>query len=467
DVLRNEWKFEGVTISDYDSLHQVIAHGVCESDYEAAKRGIDAGLDIEMASNCYVKHAKKLLEQKEIDENQIDEAVYRILKLKDELGLFDDPFKGANIEKEKELVRHPSHLKLAKEIATECAVLLKNLDVLPLNKQLKIALVGPYATSTYTNGSWSWHGNNTLNPSLESALKAQGVKVNFVCHDVTPDSLSEHELSKLKDVDLILCAIGEGMHDSGEARSKSILNIPNHQNKWIELSKQLNKKVVTILYHGRPLILDEIDSSDAILDVWFLGSQANEAIAELLIGKANPSGKLTMSYPRNEGQIPIYYNHLSTGRPKIEGVHNEFVSYYLDVSNTPKYPFGYGLSYSSFKYIDLVLSKSTIKPHETLTANVTIKNDSDTAGYEIIQLYIKDHFAQIARPIMELKQFKKVWFEPHEVKNIVFDMTLDDLMYINNENKKVYECGTFSIMIGTHSRAYLEKTFSLMKEDSR
>ena len=465
DILRDEWNFKGVTISDYDSLHQIIAHGVSENDYEAAKKGIHAGLDIEMASNCYVKHAKKLLDHHEIDIKQIDEAVLRILELKEELGLFNDPYKGASIEKEKEIVYQKSHRDMAKKIASECAVLLKNDGVLPLPKGLKIALVGPYATSTYTNGPWSWHGHNELNQSLESSLKSSGVNVIYVNEHMTSENLKDDDLLKINEADVVIVAIGEKMYESGEARSKSILDIPYHQASWINRLKEFNKKTVTVLYNGRPLILDDIDTSDAILETWFLGSEANPAIADLLLGISNPSGKLTMSFPRNVGQIPIYYNHLNTGRPKIEGIHNEFVSYYLDVEKTPKYPFGYGLSYANFIYKNLEVSHTIMHINDIIEVSVDIHNDSPFAGYEIVQLYIKDHVAEIARPIIELKQFKKIWFNAHKEKRITFILSLDDLTYINASNKVVYEYGTFSIMVGPKSNKYLETVITLMKEE--
>ncbi|MDX9692391.1 MAG: glycoside hydrolase family 3 N-terminal domain-containing protein [Acholeplasmataceae bacterium] len=464
EVLRDMWKFEGVTISDYDSLHQIIAHGVADSDKEAARQGIRAGLDIEMASNCYVKHVKELIKENDIDEKDIDLSVYRILKLKEELGLFENPYKGANQIKELELVRSKIHLDQAKKIALECAVLLKNDHVLPLNKKQKIALVGEYSTSKNTNGPWSWHGNNQLNVSLLDALKDYDAEIFYVNDHVVSSDINEQDEKKIKEADIVLVAIGEHINESGEAHSKSLLNIPRNQSSWVHLAKKLNKKVVTILYNGRPLILDDISCSDAILETWFLGSEANHAIAELLLGIANPSGKLTMSFPRNEGQIPIYYNHLNTGRPKEEGINNEFVSYYLDVENSPKYPFGYGLSYSNFNYQKLNISNDTLHENQTLKAEVQIKNDSHIPGYETVQLYIRDHFAKISRPTKELKQFAKVWFEAFEVKHITFEISMDDLVYTDYHNNKVFEHGTFSVMIGTNASQYLEKTFDLQKE---
>ena len=461
EVLRDQWKFEGVTISDYDSLHQIIAHGVADDDKEAALMGIKAGLDIEMASSCYTKHLKSLVEEKTISIKEIDDAVLRILQLKEKLGLFDNPFKGASIEKEKLLVRHPNHIETAKRIALECAVLLKNENVLPLTKHQKIALVGPYSKSTSTNGPWSWHGHHSLNTTLYDALIETDIDI-LTCHDsYTPEHLSDADLHLLNEVDLWVVAIGEDIKESGEAHSKTMLHIPHQQAAWVHLAKKMKKKVVSVLYNGRPLILSEIELSDAILETWFLGSQANEAIAQLLCGIENPSGKLSMTFPRQVGQIPIYYDYLNTGRPKEEGIYNEFVSYYIDEKNSPYYPFGFGLSYSSFIYKDLKLSQHHMYLNDKINVTIIIKNDSLVPGYEIIQLYIKDHKGLISRPVKELKQFKKVYFNAHEEKQISFEITLKDLTYINSNNQETYEKGKFSVMVGQNSERYLLQDFVL------
>lgn len=461
DVLRNQWKFDGITISDYDSLHQIIAHGVAEDDKEAAYLGIKAGLDIEMASSCYTKYLKELVQNNQVSIDEINQAVLRILKLKEKLGLFENPYKGASIEKEKMLVRHPNHLQAAKKIALECAVLLKNDHILPLNKHQKIAIVGPYAHSTSTNGPWSWHGNHQLNTTLFQAFINYQIEVTFSDASFTPQHLSKHDLEQLNQADVFIVAIGEDAKESGEAHSKTMLSIPNEQAKWVHLAKQMNKKVVTVLYNGRPLLLQDIESSDAILESWFLGSQANEAIVDLLLGIENPSGKLSMTFPRQVGQIPIYYDYLQTGRPKEEGIYNEFVSYYIDEKNSPLFPFGFGLSYANFVYKDLKLNRSTMNSHENIKAIITIENDSSFSGNEVIQLYIKDHKARISRPIMELKQFQKIHFKAHEVKEVVFEISIKDLTYINSLGEEVFEPGKFSVMIGKNSIDYIKEDFIL------
>ena len=461
DILRDQWKFNGLTISDYDSLHQVITHGVAENDEEAAKLGIKAGLDIEMASSCYIKHLKQLVLDQKVDTKLIDEAVMRILQLKKDLGLFENPFKGADLELEKTLVHSLRHLEKAKDIAQESAVLLKNDQVLPLKPQCKIALVGPYSKSKLTNGPWSWHGKNELNKSLEESFIENGYDLVYVSDLDTPD-INQKDLDHIKTADIIIIAIGEHFRESGEAHCRSIIDIPRQQEKWVYLANELKIKSVTLLYNGRPLILEPILSSDAILETWFLGSMASDAIVELLSGKKNPSGKLTMSFPRNGGQIPIYYDHLNTGRPKIDGIQNEFVSYYLDVKNTPLFPFGYGLSYSNFIYQSIELSSQKMTDKDSIKIFVKIENQSDFSGYEIIQLYIKDHVARLSRPLLELKDFKKIWFEAHQSKVIEMNITIDQLTYRTQNNELVYDKGKFSVMIGSNSTNYIEKTLLLV-----
>ncbi len=463
DVLRKTWKFQGVTISDYDSLHQVIAHGCAKDDYEAAYRGISAGLDIEMASLCYVNHLKTIISEGKISCDLLDEAVERVLTLKNDLGLFENPFKGADPNLAKALVRSEKHLDFSRKVAHESMVLLKNDGILPL-KQQKVALLGLYATSRETNGPWSWHGKNDLNASLEEALIAAGIQVCYVQRQEDPNQIPKEDYPMIESADVIVIAIGEHTKQSGEAHSRSILEIPFEQDKLIHDAQRFNKPIVTLLYNGRPLILESIQSSNAILETWFSGSMGNHAIADLLNGNINPSGKLTMSFPRNVGQIPIYYNHLNTGRPQVLGVQNEYVSYYLDVSNQPLYPFGYGLSYSNFKYQSIQLSKNQMTKNETLSLEVQITNDSDRGGYEVVQLYLRDVVAYISRPVMELKGFKKIWFSPHETKVVSFDIHHDMLSYRNEYGEDVFEYGTFKAMVGSDSLHVLSTDFDFVKE---
>ncbi|KFZ26696.1 MAG: Periplasmic beta-glucosidase precursor [Candidatus Izimaplasma bacterium HR2] len=462
DVLRNQLNFNGVTITDYDGLNQVIAHRVAHDQREAAIQGVEAKIDIEMASSCYMKNIEKLIETSIINENDINAAVGRILSFKNELGLFDNPYGHANIDDEKRLIKSKEHLAKAKEIAQECAVLLKNeSNILPLSNNSKVAVVGPYATSKSTNGVWSWKGSINDNISLSEALINQGVDVVYI----NGENPLPTDIDMLREIDIVICALGEDIEKTGEAKSIVNLELPLFQVEWIKLAKILKKKVVTVLYNGRPLVLNNIDQSDAILEAWYLGSKSNEALTDLLIGKINPSGKLTMSFPRHEGQIPIYYNHLTTGRPFNKDVHNIYTSFYLDCERTPKYPFGYGLSYSKFEYENMIMSDKEIYLDESITASITITNKSNVAGYEIVQLYIQDEVSKIARPEKELKGFKKILIQPYETKTVKFNICIKDLSYINSLGETKYEYGRFIIMIGSNSNN-VQKKYIFFKENN-
>lgn len=464
-VLRDLWKFDGVTISDYDSLHQILEHGVAEDDSEAARLGIEAGLDIEMASLCYANHLKHHIESGKVDMKLLDEAVYRVLKLKEELGLFDDPYKGASVEREQTWVRCQEHLDLAKQAALESAVLLKNSGVLPMKNTQKVAIVGPYANTRHTNGPWSWHGNHALNNDLETALKHLGIDVTFVS-DKRLDDYDDHDLSSLSKVDLILFALGEHERESGEAHNRSDIRLPRQQEAYLSLAKRVMKPSVVVLYHGRPLDLSNIQDADAILDAYFLGSMANDAIAELLTGKVSPSGKLTMTYPKSIGQVPIYYNRLNTGRPKIKGVDNEYTGYYLDIDNDPLYPFGFGLSYANFVYGKMSLSSDHLSMDGSLEVTVDVRNDSDIDAYETVQLYIRDLVASISRPVKELKGFQKQSIKAHQTVTFSFHLKPDDLAFMNESGEKIIEPGRFQVMIGRHSDDVETRIFTLLEEDS-
>lgn len=451
DILRDQWGFKGITISDYDSLHQVVTHGVAKDAKEAALRAIDAGLDIEMASTCYNNHLKTLLDEKKIDEKQINEAVYRVLKLKDELGLFDDPYSGADPIREKEVVLCHKHLELAEKAALESMVLLKNEEnILPLKKELHYVILGPYADTIKTNGPWFGHGNNEINQKLSDQLTKLGIKIDFVKSSIAPE-YNMSEMKMIKQADQIILALGEDEHESGEAHSKVDINLPREQDKFITFAQELKKEVITVLYHGRPFVLTNILSSKAILDVFYLGSRANEAIAKILTGIANPSGKLPMTYPRHGGQIPIYYNHLNTGRPHKKNAHHAYTSFYLDEENEPLFPFGFGMSYAKFEYSNLKASQSEMHINDKITVSIDVSNLSEISGYETIQLYVRDLVSYYARPVKELKGFKKVWFEAREKRNVQFEISKNDLCYYNPKGETLIECGEFEIMVGANS----------------
>ncbi|MBI9010340.1 MAG: glycoside hydrolase family 3 C-terminal domain-containing protein [Tenericutes bacterium] len=460
-ILRDKWHCNAVTISDFDSLRQIITHGVAKDTEEVAYKGITNGLDIEMASSTYANHLEDLINRSLVDIKLLDEAVLRILDLKKDLGLFDNPYKGVD-EIEDNNILTKDNLNKTLETAYESMVLLENDGVLPLNKNVKIALIGPYATSRSIIGPWSWHGSRDTHKCLEEVLRDNLV---FCKDEEDVSKYTESDLEKIKQADVVILAIGEPDWLSGEAHSRTDITIPNNQDRLLTISKELGIPSVVLLFNGRPLIIDSIKSSNALLECWFLGSESSTAIKDVLFGKINPSGKLPMTFPRSVGQIPIYYNHLNTGRPYLgENDHNQYVSKYLDSPNTPLYSFGYGLSYCKFEYSNLQLTKNTMNPKESITASVEVKNNSDYAGYEVVQLYIKDHFARISRPVKELKNFKKIHFLANEKKIIDFIISIKDLTYITETDNEVYDSGSFSVMIGGSSDHTLIKDLELVKE---
>ncbi|MCR3906623.1 MAG: glycoside hydrolase family 3 C-terminal domain-containing protein [Tenericutes bacterium] len=455
-VLRDQWKSDAVTISDYDSLKQVLDHGCAENEKDAAYRAIQAGLDIEMASVCYVNYLEELIDEGIVDIKKLDEAVLRVLQLKKDLGLFEDSFKGASIDREKELVRSKEHLKISKKVALESAVLLKNEQTLPLNKKQKIALIGPYAKSKSTNGPWSWHGKIEHNLSLEEVFSNNNINLTFVSDAENIDQLSQQNITQIEASEVVVLALGEDARLSGEAHSRSDIKLPNHQDTLVKLARSLNKEVVVILFNGRPLDLSNIMDSNAILETWFLGSRATEAIFDLIYGHANPSGKLPMSFPRTVGQIPVYYNHLNTGRPLTDNNQNyEYLSRFLDVENTPLFSFGHGLSYASFKYSDLEISQIEFDIDTTLRLSINVTNESQIPGHEVVQLYIRDHVAKISRPVKELKKFKKIWLEGKQTQTVVFELDIHDLSYFDSNGNETYDSGKFTIMVGSNSQETL------------
>lgn len=459
-VLKEKWQSKSIVISDYDSLTQVIDHGAAENQKEAALKGIKAGLDIEMASSVYMNHLTELIEEGTVKESEIDEIVGKIIDFKIKIGLFDNPYSGANQALESEICLSEEHINLAKEAALESVVLLENKDVLPLKKKQSIALVGPFAKSRKLIGPWSWHGRNDLHKTLEETLKENLV---FVSEKVNFSEYTAEEIKQIKKADVLIMALGEDESLSGEAHSRSNIHLPNNQEDFYQNFRKIIDKVVVLVFGGRPLILSEFKDVDAMMMCWFLGSSSSEAIKELLYGEANPSGKLPMSFPRNIGQIPIYYNHFNTGRPFDPISKNMYLSKYLDVANTPLYPFGYGLSYSNFIYEDISISKDTMKANETLKVSVKVKNSSNLSGKEVIQLYIRDYVAEIVRPVKELKKIKKIHFLPQETKIIDFELNYDDLTYFDCEGNLQLESGKIGVFVGGSSDKTLNMDFYFVK----
>ncbi|MFA7376207.1 MAG: glycoside hydrolase family 3 N-terminal domain-containing protein [Acholeplasmataceae bacterium] len=460
EVLRDQYQFDGVVISDYDSLKETIEHGTSKDEKDAARQGIIAGLDIEMATAAYFRNLPALIQENKVDIALIDEAVLRVLELKRDLGLFDNPYKGASVTKAKQLVLSEAHKKASLEVALESAVLLKNDGgTLPLKKEMKIALLGNYATSKDTIGPWSWHGNPSDNNSLDDVLNgyAASLYVN--------DTLEAHLLDEtsINDSDILVVAIGESRRESGEAHSKTNIKLSNQQERFINDLKQFNKKIVLVLFNGRPLDLSGvIDQSNAILETFFLGTCSSEAIAMLLYNEKNPSGKLPMSFPRNVGQVPIYYNYLNTGRPfKNDG--NEYTSFYLDEKNDPLFSFGYGLSYSQFEFSNLIVKNAVFYKGETFQFSIDVTNTSAFDGYEVVQVYLRDMVAEVSRPVKELKAFNKVFVKKNETVTLEFVLDDEAFSYVHRDLSFKSDAGDFILYVGNSSTSTLETKIT-MKE---
>lgn len=487
DLFRKEFGFKGIVISDYGAIEETIAHGTSKNEKEAALKAINAGVDIDMMSRIYANYLKEVcLENKEI-ENKVNESVLRILNLKNKLGLFENPYGNIDEEKEKIYIMNKSNLEEAKKLAQETFVLLKNKNnILPLKENKKIALIGPYADNIEITGSWSIYSDRTKNDTILDILKNRIAKENLLYAKGT-EILREEEINKIlrveglptikvkneakkenqlieeakkiaKKSEIIVLLLGEHYKQSGEACSRSNIGLPENQVKLINELHKLNKPMIMILFNGRPLQLNNIeDKIDSILEVWFPGTMGAEAIVEVLLGDVTPSGKLTMSFPQNAGQCPIYYNHYSTGRPHVRDF--RYLSRYQDIPTESFYPFGYGLSYCNFKYRNLKLDKKQINENEEITVTVEVENQSDYEGYEVIQLYIQDLFRSVVRPVKELKGFKKEYFKSYEVKQIDFKINIEMLKFWNANLEYTAEEGEFKVFIGGDSVCVLEEKF--------
>jgi len=484
-TLRNKWSFEGVVISDWGSIREMIPHGYAKNADNAAELAIKAGTDIDMESNIYVRKLKKLIIDDIIDEKLIDDSVKKILRLKFDLGLFEDPFKYLNKEREKEILNSPELQNAVLQMAKKSIVLLKNSDnLLPLKKEdLKIALIGPLANDKNSPlGNWRTNSdNNTAVSVLEGMVKYIGNEIIYekgadlilnpggivkfsekiIINENDKSGFDSAKIAASKS-DIAIVVIGEDGFQSGEGRSRSKIDIPGVQLDLLKEIYKVNNKVVLILMNGRPLDLSWADENiPAILETWQLGSQTGNAIAQVLYGDYNPSGKLTMSFPRNTGQIPVYYNHKSTGRPGPKKV--VFWSHFNDVSNTPLYPFGYGLSYTSFKYSNLKIDKKFLNANQVINVSILLENTGELKGREVVQLYIKDKFGSITRPVRELKGFKLVDLEPGEKTQVNFKISEPMLKFYNAEKNWESELGVFEIFIGPDSNADLKETFELIQ----
>ena len=472
EVLKGKWKFDGFVVSDWGSIKEMVPHGYAKNTYEAAEMAMKAGSDMDMESRSYINHLSSLIADGKLSVELVDEAVRRVLKKKFELGLFDNPFKFSDLQREKQVLNHKSHVAAAREVAAKSVVLLKNQDkVLPLSGELKkIALIGPLVKSEKDmQGFWSidWGKDDHL-VSLYEGMKNQSGKTELLYSkgcEVTDTSKAgfAHAVSVAREADVVIMAVGERFDMSGEAKSRANIHLPGVQEELVKAIHATGKKVIVLVMAGRPLIFNwTADHVPAIVYTWWLGSQAGNAIADVLYGKYNPSAKLPVTFPRHEGQIPIYYNYLNTGRPPLKDNDHHYKTGYIDTPNSPRYEFGYGLTYTSFVYSDVKLNKDTLQRSDSLKVSLKLTNTGDREGEEVVQLYIRDLTAQPLRPVKELKDFKKIYLNNGESKTITFTIDEEKLSFYNEKLDKIAQAGDFQLMIGNSSKNIIyQKNFHL------
>ena len=474
-ILRKEWGFKGLVVSDYGGINEMMAHGVVSTPAEAAKLSLEAGVDMDMMSESYVNELPALVKSGKVKMATLDNAVRRVLKLKFDLGLFDNPYKFSITSREQNEILAPDHLAAAKSLAKKSIVLLKNQNnTLPLSKEIKtLALIGPMADNKKDlNGTWAFFGNADDPVSLLEGVKQKVSKNTEVLFAAGCDFKSkstagfDEALKTAEKADAVIVAVGEDSDMSGEAASRSDLSLPGVQEELVQALIKTGKPVIVLVTSGRPLTIGNIDkTAPAIVQTWFLGTQTGNAIAEVLFGDYNPSGKLPVTFPRNVGQVPIYYNHKNTGRPYDESKDpNNTVKYasrYLDVSNSPLYPFGYGLSYTTFNYSDIQLSTKKLSRTGALKVTVTVKNSGQRDGEEVVQLYVRDLVGSVTRPVKELKGFKKLLLKAGESKEVTFNLTANDLAFHKRDMSFGAEPGAFKVFVGTNSDQVKEAGFVL------
>lgn len=473
DILKGEWNFPGVVVSDWGSVAELIPHGVAEDKCDAAQLAVTAGCDMDMEGYCYVSSLEKLVREGVVSESLIDDAVRRILRLKFDLGLFDDPYRYCDAEREKAEILSAEHRKVVREMACKSIVLLENREgILPLDNRCKnIGIVGPLADNPDDMlGSWCARGDGKDAIGILQGIKqavGKGVRIRYAkgCEIEGDDRRGFSEAVQVaENSDVVIVCVGENRFMSGEAASRTRLTLPGVQRELLKAIKETGKPIVLLLSNGRPLVLDwEKENIGTIVECWQLGSEAGNAIADVLFGKYNPSGKLTMSFPYNEGQIPVYYNAKSTGRPYVPNV--RYVTRYLDCPNVPLYSFGYGLSYTRFEYGELKLDKDTMFPGEKLRIDVSVTNVGNYDGEETVQLYIRDVCSKITRPEKELKGFKKVFLKKGERTDISFELSLSDLEYVLADGSRESDPGLFEVFVGGNPDEVKKAEFILVQGD--
>lgn len=481
-ILRQKWGFDGVIISDYASIFELIKHGFAANEIQASEEAFNASVDIDMKSPCYANGLQPLVTNGQLDEEKIDQAVLRVLNLKNRLGLFEAPFYGASPERETKSILTSSKRQLARKLSQESLVLLQNDNhVLPLNKEQKVVLIGPYASRKTLIGMWAIHGNPQDTITIADGMKRfipdlkvyQGTdlqrskkllkNLGFLNEKEIAEAIStpkqeqknnQEALEAAKKADTVVLALGEETYEDGEAGSKTDLRLPKNQRQLIDQLANLGKKIILVLINGRPLVLNDIkDKVDAIIEAWFPGTEGGNAIADVLFGECNPSGRLTMEFPYSSAEEPLYYNHLSTGRPESNSQHKgRFVSKYLDCPSGALYPFGYGLSYCDVDYSSLQLSANEITPDQDIKVSINVTNTGKCSTTETVQLYFRDEVASVAQPVKRLINFQKVQLKPMEKKRVEFVLSLSELSFFDNTGNEKIEPGFFTIMVGPNSR---------------
>jgi beta-glucosidase len=459
DILRDEWNFDGFVVTDYTAIMELLYHGVAEDEHHASMLALQAGIDMSMQDGFYQQTLADLVDDGRVNETMIDKAVGNVLRVKFQLGLFDDPFRYSDTEREKAEIMKPENIEAARDMARKSIVLLKNDNqVLPVSRSVRtIAVVGPMADNRRDLiGSWSAAGDWTQSVTLLEGLKNKMPDVNFIYAEgsgIEGDSRDGFgaAVAAANRADLVILALGEAYWMTGEAASKVDINLPGVQEDLAKELHKTGKPIVAVLMNGRPLTINWLDENiPSILETWFLGTTAGDAIADVIYGDYNPSGKLPVTFPRHVGQIPIYYNMRNTGRPFVAD--NKYTTKYLDAPNEPLYVFGYGLSYTTFDYSPVTLSSRRMTPGSEIEARITLSNTGSMEGEEVVQLYIHDKVASVARPVRELKGFQKINLMPGESREVVFTITNEELSFYRDDMSYGSEPGEFTVFIGGNSR---------------
>jgi beta-glucosidase len=472
-ILRDEWGFKGFVVSDYHAINELVDHGFATDEYDAAKEALDAGVDMDMQGGAYLNNLKKAVANGDISQDQIDDAVKRILTVKFKLGLFDDPFRYCDENRETNLQFTAGNLEAAYNVACESMVLLKNTNqTLPFKPGLKIAVIGPLAQSTRDLlGSWAARGDSDKVESVLSCIARDNVGGQTLCEkgcDVSSMDKSgfPKALKIAKRADFVVMVLGESANMSGEAESRTSISLPGVQTELLEEIKKTGRKIVVVLLNGRPLTLgEESGIADAMLEAWQPGTEGGKAIADVLFGKHNPSAKLPVTFPRNVGQVPIYYSEKNSGRPfDPANPSAKYKSTYLDSPNDPLYPFGFGLSYTKFAYSDIQLSKNSMTPDDQITVTVKVSNVGNFDGAEIVQLYIRDMVGSVTRPVLELKGFQRIDLKAGDSRDVSFTIGRKELTFLRRDMAWGTEPGKYKAFVGPSSGDLQSADFELEKQ---